>query len=303
MPAGSHSDISSFLAVAQERSFTRAAARLGMTPSALSHAVRNLEDRLGLRLLNRTTRNVAPTEAGARLIESLGPLFEQIDIELGNLGDLRDRPGGKVRITCNDYVIETIFRPRLQTFLNDYPEIEVEFSIDYGFTDIIEGSFDAGVRLGDAVSKDMIAMRIGPDFRFLVVGAPAFLERHPRPEQPHDLTGLPCINLRSVTAGAFFPWSFERDGKAINVRVTGPLAFNSVLPILNSALESVGLAYLPEDLAAPHIASGRLVPVLEDWCPYGPGYHLYYPSRRLAARSFSAFREAMRYRGRSLPAG
>ncbi|MBO1041179.1 LysR family transcriptional regulator [Brucella pituitosa] len=296
MPTGSHGDIPSFLAVARERSFTKAAARLGMTPSALSHAVRNLEERLGLRLLNRTTRNVAPTEAGDRLIQSLGPLFDQIDIELGNLGDLRERPNGKLRITCNDYVIETIFRPKLQAFLNDYPEIELEFSIDYGFTDIIEDGFDAGVRLGDAVSKDMIAMRIGPDFRFLVVASPSFFEQHVRPEQPHDLTSLPCINLRSITAGAFFPWSFEKDGKEINVRVTGPLAFNSVLPILNSAIEGAGLAYLPEDLAAPHLKSGALIPVLEDWCPYGPGYHLYYPSRRLAARSFSAFREAMRYR-------
>lgn len=296
MPSGPHSDISSFLAVAQERSFTKAAARLGMTPSALSHAVRNLEERLGLRLLNRTTRNVAPTEAGAQLIQSVGPLFEQIDIELGNLGDLRDRPGGKVRITCNDYVIETIFRPKLQEFLKAFPDVEVEFSIDYGFTDIIEDSFDAGVRLGDAVSKDMVAMRIGPDFRFLVVGAPSFFDRHPRPETPHDLTKLPCINLRSVTAGSFFPWSFETDGDEINVRVEGQLAFNSVLPILKSAIEGAGLAYLPEDLAAPHLESGALVAVMEDWCPYGPGYHLYYPNRRLAARSFSAFREAMRYR-------
>ncbi|WBU64280.1 LysR family transcriptional regulator [Paracoccus aerodenitrificans] len=295
MPSGPHSDISSFLAVAQERSFTKAAARLGMTPSALSHAVRNLEDRLGIRLLNRTTRNVAPTEAGDQLIQSVGPLFEQIDIELGNLGDLRDRPGGKLRITCNDYVIETIFRPKLQGFLDQYPEIEVEFSIDYGFTDIIEDSFDAGVRLGDAVSKDMIAMRIGPDFRFLVVGAPSYFERHPRPEQPQDLTTLPCINLRSMTAGSFFPWAFEKEGKEINVRVEGQLAFNSVLPILQSAIDGAGLAYLPEDLAAPHLESGALIAVMEEWCAYGPGYHLYYPNRRLAARSFSVFRETMRY--------
>lgn len=297
MPSGPHSDISSFLAVAQDRSFTRAAARLGMTPSALSHAVRNLEERLGMRLLNRTTRNVAPTEAGQRLIASIGPLFEQIDLELGNLGDLRDRPGGKIRVTCNDYVIETIFRPRLHQFLIAYPEIEVEFAIDYGFTDIIEHGFDAGVRLGDAVSKDMIAQRIGPDFRFLVVGAPGFFDRYPRPQIPQELTGLPCINLRSVTAGAFFPWNFEKNGKEINVRVEGPLAFNSVLPVLTLALDGAGLAYLAEDLAAPHIAAGRLIPVLEDWSPLTPGYHLYYPGRRLAARSFALFRDAMRYKG------
>lgn len=297
MPIGLHSDISSFLAVARDRSFTKAAARLGLTPSALSHAVRSLEEQLGLRLLNRTTRSVAPTEAGDKLVRSLGPLFEQIDLELSNLSDLRDRPGGKIRITCNDYVIETIFRPKLQNFLKDHPEIEVEFAIDYGFTDIVEGNFDAGVRLGDAVSKDMIATRLGPDFRFLVVGAPTLLQRHTLPEQPRDLTNLPAINLRSATAGTFFPWQFARDGKQVNVRVSGPLAFNSVLPILNSALAGDGLAYLPEDLVMQHIAEGRLVSLLEAWCPYTPGYHLYYPSRRLASRSFSAFRETMRFRG------
>lgn len=296
MPSGPHSDISSFLAVARERSFTKAAARLGMTPSALSHAVRNLEDRLGMRLLNRTTRNVAPTEAGIRLIDTVGPLFEQIDLELGNLTDLRDRPGGKIRITCNDYVIETIFRPRLRQFLADYPDVEIEFTIDYGFTDIIEDGFDAGVRLGDAVSKDMIAMRIGPDFRFLVVGATSYFDRHARPDTPQELTNLPCVNLRSVTAGAFFPWNFEKDGQEINVRVEGQLAFNSVLPIMQSAIDGDGLAYLPEDLVVPYLAEGRLHTVLEDWCPRSPGYHLYYASRRLAARSFTLFRDAVRYR-------
>ncbi|MFC3627894.1 LysR family transcriptional regulator [Paracoccus angustae] len=296
MPSGPHSDISSFLAVAQERSFTKAAARLGMTPSALSHAVRNLEDRLGLRLLNRTTRNVAPTEAGVQLIQSVGPLFEQIDIELGNLGDLRDRPRGKVRITCNDYVIETIFRPKLQEFLETYPEIEVEFSIDYGFTDIIKEGLDVGVRFGNAVSKDMIAMRIGPDFRFSVVGAPAYLARAGAPETPADLMKFSCINRRSMTSGAFYPWRFDSGGEALNVRVQGQLAFNSVKPIVDAAVDGHGLAYLPEDLIEPHLSDGRLRTVLDGMCPVTEGYHLYYPNRHQASRAFRLFLEAMRYR-------
>ena len=300
MPAGSHSDISSFLAVAQERSFTKAAARLGMTPSALSHAVRNLEDRLGLRLLNRTTRNVAPTEAGARLIASLGPLFEQIDVELGNLGDLRDRPGGKVRITCNDYVIETIFRPRLQAFLNDYPEIEVEFSIDYGFTDIIEGSFDAGVRLGDAVSKDMIAMRIGPDFRQAIVGSPAYLAAHGTPETPRDLTDHKGVVLRLPTSGGLYPWTFAKKDQELTVRIPPRGVFNSVPMMMQAALDGVGLASLSEDVVADAIADRRLVRVLADWPPVRPSYHLYYPSRRQPSPAFSIVLEALRtYRSAS----
>lgn len=303
MSSDPHRDIAAFLAVARDRSFTRAAARLGVTPSALSHAVRNLEERLGIRLLSRTTRNVAATEAGDRLIQSVGPLFEQIDMELSNLGDLRDRPAGKIRITCNDHVIDTIFRPMLQDFLTRYPDIEIDISIDYGFVDIIEQRFDAGVRLGEAVSKDMIATRIGPDFRFLVVAAPACLTRGPHPRTPQDLTSLACINRRSMTAGSFFPWDFEKNGRAINVRVGGQLAFNSILPILNAALDGAGFAYLPEDLVLPHIACGRLVTVLEEWCPVIPGYHLYYPSRRQTARSFALFRDAVRHPQQIAPTG
>ncbi|PDT14668.1 LysR family transcriptional regulator [Rhizobium sp. J15] len=295
--ASPHNEIAAFLAVARERSFTKAAAKLGITPSALSHAVRGLEERLGIRLLARTTRNVAATEAGLHLAQSVGPLFDQIDIQLSSLGDLRDRPAGKIRVTCNDYVIETIFRPKLREFLPLYPDIEVEFVIDYGYTDIVEHGMDVGVRLGEAVSKDMIAMRIGPDFRFVVVGAPAYLAVRPAPRTPQDLTDLPCINLRSVTAGSFFPWEFEKAGQAINVRVGGQLAFNSVVPIVSAAVDGLGLAYLPEDLAAPHIAEGRLALVLEEWCPVIQGYHLYYPNRHQASRAFGLFVEAVRYRG------
>lgn len=296
MVSGPHNEIAAFLAVARERSFTRAAARLGVTPSALSHAVRGLEDRLGIRLLTRTTRNVATTEAGGRLVQSIGPLFDQIDIQLSDLGDFRDRPAGKIRVTCNDYVIETLFRPRLREFLTRYPDIEVEFVIDYGYTNIIEQGLDVGVRLGEAVSKDMIAMRIGPDFKFVVVAAPAYLERHSAPGIPQDLTDQVCINRRSMTSGSFYPWEFERSGQTVNVRVGGQLAFNSVVPILGAAVDGLGLAYLPEDLAAPYLAEGRVVTVLEDWCPIIQGYHLYYPNRHRASRAFGLFLDAVRYR-------
>ncbi|MFT3688626.1 LysR family transcriptional regulator [Paenirhodobacter sp.] len=297
MAAGPHNEIAAFLAVARERSFTRAAARLGVTPSALSHAVRGLEERLGIRLLTRTTRNVAATEAGLRLVQSVGPLFEQIDLQIASLGDLRDRPSGKIRITCNDYVIETIFRQRLREFLPRHPGIEVEFVIDYGYTDIVEQGLDVGVRLGESIEKDMIAMRIGPDFRFIVVGAPSYLALNPMLTVPQDLTDLQCINLRSITAGSFYPWEFEKDGQSINVRVGGQLAFNSVVPILSAAVDGHGLAYLPEDLAAPFISRGELVIALEDWCPVIQGYHLYYPNRHQASRAFRLFLDAVRYRG------
>ena len=297
LTSGPHNEIAAFLAVARERSFTKAAARLGLTPSALSHAVRALEERLGIRLLTRTTRNVAPTEAGLQLAQSVGPLFDQIDIQLTSLGDLRDRPTGKIRVTCNDYVIESLFRPRLREFLLLHPGIEVEFVIDYGYTNIVEHGLDVGVRLGEAVSKDMIAMRIGPDFRFVVVGAPSFFERNRKPQAPKELTDLSCINRRSMTSGSFYPWEFEKDGQSINVRVGGQLAFNSVVPILSAAVDGLGLAYLPEDLTAPFVAQGDLVIVLEDWCPVIQGYHLYYPNRHQASRAFGLFLDAVRYRG------
>lgn len=296
MPADNFNEIAAFLAVARERSFTRAASKMGITPSALSHSVRALEERLGIRLLSRTTRNVGATEAGERFISTVGPLFEQIEAEVKSMGALRDRPAGTVRITCNDYVLDTIFRPRLRDFLPLYPDIKVEFVIDYGFTDIIEGRFDAGVRLGEALSKDMIAARIGPDWRFLVVGSPAYFERRSPPVTPQDLTNHSCINIRLMTAGSLYAWEFEKDGRKLDVRVDGQLTFNSVVPVLGAAVDGLGLAYVPDDLAAPYLEDGRLLRVLDEWCPMLEGYHLYYPNRRQASPAFTLLLEALRYR-------
>ncbi len=289
-------DMIAFLAVARERSFTRAGAQLGVSASALSHTIKGLEAQLGVRLLARTTRNVAPTEAGERLLKAIGPHFDQIEAEIEALGELRDKPAGTVRITCNDYVIDTIFRPRLASFLRDYPDIHVELAIDYGFTDIIEQRFDAGVRLGEAVSKDMIAVRIGPDWRFAVVGSPAYFERRSTPETPQDLTNHNCINLRLNSAGGLYAWEFEKDGRELRVRVEGQLAFNSAVSVLNAAIDGLGVGYVPEDLARPHIAEGRLIDVLADWCPDVQGYHLYYPSRRQLSPAFALLVDTLRYR-------
>lgn len=296
MPSDNLNDIAAFIAVAHERSFTKAGAKLGVTPSALSHSVRGLEERLGIRLLARTTRSVSPTEAGERLVRSLGPLLEQVSVELAGLSELRDRPAGTVRITCNDYVIGTIFRPKLRDFLRRYPDIKVELIIDYGFTDIVEERFDAGVRLGEALSKDMIAVPIGPDWRFVVVGAPEYLADHPAPETPQELTEHICMNYRLTGAGSVYAWEFEKDGRKVNVKVDGQLTFNSAIPVLNAAVDGLGLAYVPEDLAAPYLADGRLKLVLDDWCPVIQGYHLYYPNRRQASPAFALLVEALRYR-------
>lgn len=296
MARDSFQDLLAFLAVARERSFTRAAAKLGVSTSALSHTVKGLESRLGIRLLARTTRNVAPTEAGERLLRSIGPHFEQIQAEIDALSELRDKPAGTIRITCTDYVIGALIRPRLAEFLPKYPDIKVEVSVDYGFTDIIEQRFDAGVRMGEAVSKDMIAVRIGPDWRFSVVGSPAYFERRSAPATPQDLTNHECINLRLTSGGGLYAWEFKRDGRELNVRVDGQLTFNSTGPLLDAALDGLGLGYVPQDLAAPYLADGRLIEVLADWCPYFQGYHLYYPNRRQASPAFTLFVDALRYR-------
>jgi DNA-binding transcriptional LysR family regulator len=290
-------DLQAFLAVAREQSFTRAAARLGITPSALSHTIRALEERLGVRLLARTTRNVAPTEAGERLMRSIAPLFEQIAAELEALGELRDKPAGTIRITCSDDAIELYLRPVLAAFLKNYPDITLELFVDYGFTNIVEERFDAGIRLGEAISKDMIAVRISPDWRLAVVGSPAYFDRCPPPATPHELTDHACVNMRHRPSGAIYAWEFEKDGKAFTVKGDGQLVFNSVIHALNSAIDGIGLAYVPEALAAPYLADGRLREILADWCPYFQGFHLYFPHRRQVSPAFSAFVDAVRYRG------
>ncbi|NNT95111.1 LysR family transcriptional regulator [Stutzerimonas nitrititolerans] len=290
-------DLQAFVAVAQDRSFTKAAARLGITPSALSHTMRALEERLGVRLLARTTRNVSTTEAGERLLRSIAPLFDQLAAEVEALGELRDKPAGTIRITCTDDSIEMSVRPMLAGFLREYPDITLEFYVDYGFTNVVEERFDAGIRLGEAISQDMIATRIGPDWRLVVVGAPEYLERNPLPETPYDLTRHACVNIRHRPSGAIYAWEFERDGQDVTVKVEGQLVFNSMPHVINAAVDGIGLAYVTEDLARPYLADGRLEVILSDWCPYFSGFHLYYPNRRQASPAFSAFVEALRYRG------
>nr|WP_314623838.1 LysR family transcriptional regulator [uncultured Noviherbaspirillum sp.] len=290
-------DLQAFLAVARDRSFTRAAARLDLTPSALSHTIRALEERLGVRLLARTTRNVAPTEAGERLMRSIAPLFDQIAAEVEALGELREKPAGTIRITCTDDVIELYLRPVLASFLKNYPDINLELFVDYGFTNIVEERFDAGIRLGEAISKDMIAVRISPDWRLAVVGSPSYFERCPAPATPYDLTNHACVNIRHRPSGAIYAWEFEKNGKVFTVKGDGQLVFNSIVHVLNGAQDGIGLAYVPEALAAPYLADGRLKEVLADWCPYFQGFHLYYPHRRQASPAFSAFVDAVRYRG------
>jgi DNA-binding transcriptional LysR family regulator len=283
----------------RDRSFTRAAAKLGVSQSALSHTIRRLEARLGLRLLARTTRSVAPTEAGERLLGALGPRFDEIEAELAGLSELRDKPAGTVRITSGEHAAEAILWPALAKLLPRYPDIKVELNIDYGLTDIVAERYDAGVRLGEQVAKDMIAVRIGPDFRMAVVGAPSYFARRPKPKHPQDLTAHDCINIRLPTYGSIYAWEFEKRGRSLKVRVEGQLVFNNIALRVNAALAGLGLAYLSEDQVREHVAEGRLVRVLGDWCPPFSGYHLYYPSRRQAAPAFALLVEALRYRGSS----
>ena len=290
-------DLIAFLAVARERSFTRAAARLGVSQSALSHTIRGLEAKLGIRLLTRTTRSVAPTEAGERLLAGVGPRFDEIEAELAALSELREKPAGTIRITAGEHPAETILLPALNKLLPDYPDIKVEVIVDYGLTDIVAQRYDAGIRLGEQVAKDMIAVRIGPEMRMAVVGAPAYFANRKPPRTPQDLTGHNCINLRLPTYDSLYVWEFERAGREIRVRVEGQLVFNTIALRLNAVLSGLGLAYLPEDQARPYLASGALVRVLADWCPPFPGYHLYYPSRRQASPAFALLVDALRYRG------
>ncbi|HET6158317.1 MAG TPA: LysR family transcriptional regulator [Dongiaceae bacterium] len=297
MPRENVNDLLAFLAVARERSFTRAAAKLGVSQSALSHTIRGLEARLGLRLLTRTTRSVSPTEAGERLLQNVGPRFEEIDAELDALTELRDKPAGTIRITTAEHAAETILWPKLVKLLAHYPDIKVEIAIEYGLTDIVTERYDAGVRFGEQVAKDMIAVRIAPDMRMAVVGAPSYFAQRPQPKKPQDLVGHRCINVRLPTYGGLYAWEFEKGPRELKVRVDGQLVFNRLAQILTAALAGFGLAYVPEDLAEPNIAKGRLKRVLEDWCAPFPGYHLYYPSRRQSSPAFALLVDALRYRG------
>jgi DNA-binding transcriptional LysR family regulator len=290
-------DLIAFLAVAKERSFTKAAAKLGVSQSALSHTIRGLEERLGLRLLTRTTRSVAPTDAGERLVRTIGPRFEEIDAELSALTELRDQPAGTIRITTGEHAAEALLWPALAGLLPRYPDIKVELIVDHGLTDIVAQRYDAGVRLGEQVAKDMIAVRIGPDFRMAVVGAPSYFERKPKPKQPQDLTAHDCINIRLPTYGGIYPWEFEKRGRELKVRVDGQLVFNNIALRLNAVLAGLGLAYLPEDQVQSQVAEGRLIRVLDDWCAPFPGYHLYYPSRRHSSPAFALLVDSLRYRG------
>ena len=289
-------DLAAFLAVAEERSFTRAAGRLGLSQSALSHTIRRLEARLGLRLLLRTTRSVAPTEAGERLAGTLRPAFDTIDARIDALSELRDRPAGTIRITSGEHAAHTVLWPALQRLLPSYPDITVEIATDYRMVDLAEGRFDAGVRLGEHLAEDMIAVPIGPDMRMVVVGSPAYFSGRPVPQSPHDLTAHACINLRLPTRGGLYVWEFEKDGRPLNVRVDGPLIVNDMNLMVQGALSGLGLSIVMEDQVWAEVADGRLIRVLEDWSPPFPGYHLYYPSRRQPTPAFTVLIEALRYR-------
>jgi len=296
MPRANVNDLLAFLAVAKERSFTRAAAHLGVSQSALSHTIRGLEERLGLRLLTRTTRSVAPTEAGERLLLSVGPRLEEIEAELAAVSELRDKPAGTIRITTGEHAAMAIIWPALEKLLPHYPDIKVEVIVDYGLTNIVAERYDAGVRLGEQVAKDMIAVLIAPDFRMAVVGAPSYFAKRPQPTNPQDLTGHACINLRLPTYGGLYAWEFEKRGRELKVRVEGQWVFNNLALRLNAALAGCGLAYLPEDQVHTHLADGRLIRVLDDWCPPFSGYHIYYPSRRQPTPAFALLVDALRYR-------
>jgi len=289
-------DLNAFAVVAEERSFTRAAAKLGTSQSSLSHTIRRLEARLGVRLLTRTTRNVAPTEAGERLLATLRPALESIDSELASLRELREKPAGTIRITTSEHAATTILWPALERLLPQYPDIHIELSIDSSLRDIVADRFDAGVRLGEALAKDMIAVRISPDVRMVIVGSPAYLARHPAPKTPNELAEHNCINLRLPSSGGLYAWELEKDGRELRVRVEGQLVFNNVGMIVRAAKAGSGLGFVMEDHVAADVAEGRLVCVLEDWCAPFSGYHLYYPSRRQPSAAFSLLVEALRYR-------
>src|SRR6516164_7302891 len=296
MQRGQLDHLVAFVAVGRERNFTKAAAKLGVSQSALSHTIRELEERLGIRLLTRTTRSVAPTEAGERLLRSIGPRFDEIEAELEAVRELRTKPAGTIRITATEFAIDTVLLPKLAPLLREYPDIKIEIIVDYGLTDIVAQQYDAGVRSGEQVAKDMIAVRIGPDMRMAVVAAPSYLRTHPEPRKPQDLIGHNCINLRLPTRGGVYAWEFEKGSRELRVRVQGKLTFNGTAQLLNAALAGCGLAYVPEGIAETHVAKGRLKRVLAEWCPPYSGYHLFYPSRRQSSSAFGLVVQVLRHR-------
>ncbi|MBK1697221.1 LysR family transcriptional regulator [Rhodovibrio salinarum] len=296
MPRENTNDLRAFIAVAQERNFTRAAATLGVSQSALSHTVRQLEDRLGVRLLTRTTRAVAPTEAGQRLLDGIAHHFEEIDAHVEALGALRDSPAGTVRLVSSELGISQLLWPKLLPFLKEHPDINVEITLDNGLNDIVSEGYDAGVRRGEHMARDMISARIGPNLRYIVVGVPEIFDTYPWPEHPRDLAHLPCVNFRLQSSGRNFAWEFQEDGHVLRVKVEGQIAFNNIFLCLEAALAGFGLTYMSVDLAEPHLRAGRLVQVLDAYCPAWDGFHLYYPNRRQASPAFRAVLEALRHR-------
>src|SRR6516164_8516622 len=296
MQRGSLDQLVSFVAVARARSFTSAASKLGVSQSALSHTIRELEERLGVRVLTRTTRSVSPTEAGERLLRNIGPRFDDTEAEIAAVRELREKPSGTIRVTATEFAIDTLLVPKLAPLLREYPDIKVEMIVDYSLTDIVAQQYDAGVRSGEQVAKDMIAVRIGPDMRMAVVGAPAYFRMHPEPKKPQELIGHNCINLRLPTHGGVYAWEFEKSSRELRVRVEGQLTFNGTAQLLNAALAGCGLAYVPEGLVEAQVAKGRLRRVLADWCRPYSGYHLFYPSRRQSSAAFSLIVEALRHR-------
>lgn len=286
-----------FMAVAEERSFTKAAARLGTSQSTISHTIKQLEERLGLRLLTRTTRSVSPTEAGERLLRALAPRIQDIEADIDALMEIRDKPSGTVRLTLSDHALNWIVWPKLEPVLHDYPDIHVEFSVDNGFRNIVEERFDAGVRLGESLDKDMIAVRIGPDWRLVAVASPHYFARHDKPETPQDLVGHNCMNHRQSRSGGLYAWEFAKDGRELRVRVEGQLTLNSTINMVDAAISGLGIAYVPENMVAGHLASSRLVQVLDDWSPLFAGYYLYYPSRRQNSPAFAVIANALRVPG------
>ncbi len=283
-----------FLAVAEERSFTKAAAKLGTSQSTISHTIKKLEARMGLRLLTRTTRSVSPTEAGERLIQSLAPRIEELESEIDELMEIRDKPSGSVRITLSDHALESVVWPKIRDVLKDYPDISLELNTDNGFRNIVEDRFDAGVRLGESIDKDMIAVRIGPDWRLVAVASPEYLALRTLPETPQDLVGHSCINHRQSRSGGLYVWEFSKGNRELRVRVEGQLTFSTSYAMVDAALKGYGIAYIPEDIVADEIGSGRLVQVLDDWCPSFPGYYLYYPSRKQNSPAFRVIVDALR---------